>query len=82
MRLLMTGMFSMTKICVAPELAIASVVRRVSFTMARACVGTDRGPVCIADAFEVTTVMLSLSQAVGVAAAYWVGYNVFLAKLT
>ncbi len=50
----------MMKICVAPELAIASVVHRVTFAVARACVGKDRGLVGLADVFEVTTVMLSL----------------------
>ncbi len=82
MRFLTTGVFSMTKICVVSELAIASIVRRVTFAAARACVGTDRGLVDIADVFEVTTVMSSLLQVVGMAAAHWVGYDVLLAELT
>jgi hypothetical protein len=82
MHLLTTGVFSMRKICVAPESAIASVVRRVTFAVARACVGKDRGLIGVADVFEVTTVMSSLLQAVGVAAAHWVGYDVLLAELT
>ncbi len=76
MHLFMTGVFSITKICVVPELAMASFVFSVTLAAARACVGI----VGVDDILEVMMVMLSLSISNVVVA--WVGYKVVLAELT
>ncbi len=74
----MTGVFSITKICVAPESAMASFIFSVTLAAARACVGI----VGVDDILEVMTVMSLLSISNIVVAEHWVGYDVLIAELT
>jgi hypothetical protein len=66
------GVFSIMKICVAPESATASFIFRVTLAVARACITTD-WVVPFNNIIEVITVTLSSSQLLVVVAEYWVG---------